>query len=335
MTENSSLQMAPKTIEKLADGAMAAFALLAGMQLDLFSALERGPKRAEEIAKAIDVNPEKLKLLLYALVVAGMLTVDSELFGNTPESDHYLVKGRSNYIGGRHKSFMNAWQDAFNTAESVRTGVAQSKLDFGSMSSDEMEAFLRGLHPGAMASGRNLLQKFDFSSYRKMLEVGAGLGGLTLVVAEDCPDIQAVLVDFPAVMSIAQKVIDEAALADRVKVLPGDATTDPLGGPFDVAVMRAFIQVLGPEEAQQALTNIGQAIEPGGAIYIIGKVIDDTRTEPEGAALFNVIFLNHFDGGQAYTRSEYHAWLDNAGFDGFHLTYVPSGDSIVSARKRP
>ncbi len=333
MVEQISPAPTPETIEGLANGVMAAHALLAGMQLDIFSALSVAPKNPENVASVIGADTDKLRLLLYALVVAGMLTVKGDMFSNTPEAAHYLVKGKPTYIGGRHHSFSMLWPNMFSTAESVRTGVAQTKLEFAAMSSEEMENLLRGLQPGSMAAGRSLLERFDFTSHRKMLEVGAGLGGITLVVAAACPDIEVVLADFPAVTSIAQKVIDEANLSHRVKVLPGDAVTDPLGGPYDVVAMKAFIQVLDRDQAQQALVNISRSMKTGGTVYIIGKIVGDMRIEPADAALFNINFLNVYDGGQAYTESEYRGWMTEAGFEEFNVTPVPGGDSIISGSK--
>lgn len=334
MTARSSSEPAPETIQRLADGAMAAHALLAGMQLNVFSALNDAPKDPEILSKVIGADADKLRLLLYALVVAGMLNVKDGIFSNTPEAERYLVEGKSTYIGGRWRSFADSWKNAFNTTESIQSGVAQAKMDFAGMSSEEMEAFLRGLQPSSMASGRTLLENFDFSQHQRLLEVGAGLGGLTLVIAEACPNIHAVLADFPAVTSIALKAVTEANLGDRVNVLPGDAVTDPLGGPYDAVAMKAFIQVLNREQAERALINVGRSTEPGGAIYIIGKIIADTRVEPPDAVLFNINFLNIYDGGQAYTESEYREWLEEAGFEQIQLTHVPGEDSIIRARKQ-
>ena len=69
-------------------------------------------------------------------------------------------------------------------------------------------------------------------------------------------------------------------------------------------------------------------------IYVIGNIVADSRTEPAGAVLFNLPFLNVYDGGQAYTEGEYREWLTQAGFEDFNVTDVPGGASIVSARKR-
>ena len=60
-------------IEKIATSVYPPFALLAGMQLDLFTPLKDGPMNAEQLAATIGVGSAKLKPLLYALVVAEFL----------------------------------------------------------------------------------------------------------------------------------------------------------------------------------------------------------------------------------------------------------------------
>ena len=64
-------------------------AMLAGMQLDLFTPLKNGPLLATEIAAAVGVNPQRLEVLLYSLVRAGLLTGNGGRFGNTPKPMHF------------------------------------------------------------------------------------------------------------------------------------------------------------------------------------------------------------------------------------------------------
>ena len=90
----------PETIEKLASAVFPSFAMLAGMQLDLFTPLKDGPMSAEQLAKTLGVRPDKLNPLLYALVAAGLLTVKDDRFSNTPEAHHFLVRGRPSYKAG-------------------------------------------------------------------------------------------------------------------------------------------------------------------------------------------------------------------------------------------
>ena len=74
------------------------------MQLDLFTPLKEGPLSAEQLADTLGVGFTKLEFLLYALVAATLLRMEGDLFSNTAEADHYLVRGQPEYIGHRHGS---------------------------------------------------------------------------------------------------------------------------------------------------------------------------------------------------------------------------------------
>jgi SAM-dependent methyltransferase len=324
----------PETIEKLAHGVYPAFAMLAGIQLDLFTPLKDGPMHAAQLADTLGVGAAKLQPLLYALVVAGLLTVDGERFANTPEADHFLVRGRPTYLGSLQGQFVRQWHGTLKTAESIRTGTAQDKIDFATMSSAAGEAFFRQLHAGALATGRDLVAQYDFSSFRTLLDVGGGSGGLATALTKACPHLHATVVDLPAVTPLTQRFVAEAGAAARVQVRAADVVQGPLTGAYDVAVLRAFIQVLAPEQARCALRHIGQVIAPGGAIYVIGNaILDNTRTAPFAAVAFNLYLLNAVDGGQAYTEQEYRDWLTEAGFVGCERATLPNGWGVVSARK--
>lgn len=323
----------PEIIENLGMAVYPSFAMVAGMKLDLFTPLGDGPRNAEQIAGSAGVGMAKLKPLLYALVTTGLLILDGDLFSNSAEAGHFLVRGKPSYIGGRHQGFLDRWNDALQAAESIRTGKAQGKLDFSVMSREDLERVLGGLHPATLASGRNLLSRFDFSSYRSLLDVGGGSGGLAIAITEVCPQLSATVLDLPTVTPIAQKFIDEAGVSGRIKTASGDVIKGPLTGSFDVTCLSNFIQVLTPDEARGALRNIGQVMEPNGAIYILGRVLDDSRLAPLESVMFNLAFISMYDGGQAYTEQEYRDWLTEAGFVDIRRETNPNGTSIISARK--
>ena len=64
----------PDTINKLRFSAEAAFAMLAGMQLDVFTSMKDGPVTAEQIANAVGAKSDRLRFLLWSLVAAGLAT---------------------------------------------------------------------------------------------------------------------------------------------------------------------------------------------------------------------------------------------------------------------
>ena len=323
----------PETIGKLDAAVYPSFAMLAGMQLDLFTPLNDGPMNLEELAQALGVGSTKLEPLLYSLVAAGLLTAEGERFSNTLESDHFLVRGKPTYQGGRHENVSFQWNAILKTAESIRAGAAQAKLDFRNMTPEQEESFHRGMHPGSLADGRMLPARYDFSAYRTLLDLGGGSGGVAIGVTEECPQIRATVGELPEVVAISQRFITEAETKDRLSVMPADFLSGSMNGSFDAVVMKSIIQVLSEDEAQRALKNVIKVVEPGGDLYILGRVLDDSHLSPADALNGNMLFLNIYDGGQAYTERQHRDWLSEAGFESIERAVLPNGRSIIVAHK--
>jgi hypothetical protein len=100
----------PKIIETLADAVYPSFAMLAGMELDLFTPLKDGALTAEEIARAAGTDRAKTAHLLHALVAIGLLKSDGDRFLNSPEAEQFLVRGSPDYIGMRHHAYRRRWK---------------------------------------------------------------------------------------------------------------------------------------------------------------------------------------------------------------------------------
>jgi 2-hydroxy-4-(methylsulfanyl)butanoate S-methyltransferase len=326
----------PETVNKLRFAADAAFAMLAGMQLDVFTPLKDGPLTNEQIASAIGVGPRRLRLLLYCLVAAGLLTEKGGWFSNTAEANQFLVKGAASYMGNRHATIAMRWAASLKTAESIFTGVPQAKLDFSNSPQEEVEKFLRAINANTIPAARTLLEKYDFSSIKTLVDVGSGGGGLAITITTACPHIKATGIDLPQVAPIAQKIVDEEDASDRVKVIAANVTSGPLPGSYDVAVLRGLLQVLSPQDARLALRHIATAVNPGGKIYIIGQILDDSRTSPSEAVGFNLAFINAYDAGESYTEKEHREWLSEAGFVDIERAsfLLPDGSGLMTARKR-
>ena len=326
----------PDTINKLRFAANGAFAMLAGMQLDVFTPIKDGPLTADQIAAAIGVGPSRLRLLLYVLVTAGLLTEQDGRFSNTPEANHFLVKSAPSYLGNRHAAIAMWWTAYLKTAESIRSGVPKAKMDFFNSPQEDVEAFLRSINANTVPATRALLEKYDFSSVKTLLDVGSGGGGVAITITKAFPHIMATAVDLPQVAPIAQKIVAEEGATERVKVVAADVLSGPIPSAYDVAILRSFLQVLSPQDARLALKHVAPAVKPGGRIYVIGQILDDSRRSPLGAVGFNLTFINHYDAGESYTEKEHRDWLTDAGFVDIERAnfLLDDGSGLMTARKR-
>jgi 2-hydroxy-4-(methylsulfanyl)butanoate S-methyltransferase len=214
----------PDTINNLRSAANGAFAMLAGMQLDVFTPLKAGSRTAEQIAAAIGVAPSRLRLLLYVLVTAGLLNEQDGRFSNTAEANHFLVKGLPSYLGNRHAAIAMRWSSYLKTAESIRSGVPQAKVDFANSPQEQLEAFLRSINANTVPAARTLIEKYDFSSVRTLVDVGSGGAGVAIMISKAFPNIVATAIDLPQVAPIAQKIVAGFVDVERANFLLDDGS---------------------------------------------------------------------------------------------------------------
>jgi ubiquinone/menaquinone biosynthesis C-methylase UbiE len=175
----------------------------------------------------------------------------------------------------------------------------------------------------------------EFSRYRRLVDVGGGSGGVAIALAQAWPQLSATIIDVPATTPIAQRNVDEAGLSDRVRVISADIVRESLTGSYDVAVLRGVLVVLNREDVRSVLNNANRVLEPGGAVYVIGWILDDSRVAPIDLATYNLQFSTALDHGGVYTEGEIRGWLIESGFEDtvrFGSPGVYGADSLM-ARK--
>lgn len=326
----------PSTIDRHQAAIFPAMAMLAGMELEVFTVLKDGPLTAEEVAATINVSATKLRPLLHALVASDLLDLQHGRFGNTAEADTFLVHGRPSYMGGSRRHFYaDIWAGLLKTAASIRTGAPQHKHDFYAMSEDEMAAFFRGQHFNAVAAGEQLARICDLSCFHRMLDVGAGSGGVAIGVLRGCPRLSMTVADLPRVTPVTCRFLEEEGIADRVTPSAVDVLACAPDGTYDAAIMRNLIQVLSLDEALIAVRHVAQSLASGGTLFVVGSMLDDSRQSPAELVGLNLLFLNIYDDGLIYTEGEYRTLLTKAGLVDIAVRRgeMPAGNVLISARK--
>ena len=328
-------EICPTNIMRNAYAVYPSFAMLAGMQLNVFTPLKDQPMNAGRLANILQVNETKLSPLLYALVSANLLTVENGIFTNTIEADTFLVKGLPAYMGGLQDFFNDLWHATLKTAESIQTGEPKAKHDWLTLPDEELIKYFRSQYPASQRSGMQLAQKVDFSKTKHLIDVGGGSGGLAVGICKAYPKIEATVADLPKVVAFSKQFIAEAGLSKRITTMGVDLLKSEIEGRYDVAVLRALIQVMKPDHAKTVLKKVFHALEPGGQIYILGCVLDNSRLAPTVSMAFSLVFLNVYEEGGAYTEKQYHDWLKEAGFTdiSIELNGMPDGGGVVSASK--
>jgi hypothetical protein len=311
-----------------------ALAMMAGMQLEVFTAIGESGITLDTVATKLNVHPLKLRPLLYALVCANLLRVKEPLFSNTEEAKEFLIKGKKRYIGSMHSAYSDLWAATMHTADSIRHGSPRAEHDFSKMTPNELRAFVTGLDAGASASARRLHKEFDMNRFQTLLDAGGGSGGLAIALSKLCPKIKLTVGELGNVVPITKECIESEGLAETIETIEIDLTSSQPTLNFDAIVLRSVLQVMSPEDARSTMQNATKALNPNGEIFMLGRMLDDSRLSPTEAVAVNVMFLNVYPSGQAYTESEYRSFFLEAGLENIQRNQISGGYSILHANKK-
>ncbi len=326
----------PETILRHSKALYTSIAFYVGTQLDIFSVLDERPMTKEEAATATNIRPDFLERLLYALVATDMLSVEDGIFANTEEASRYLVKGKPEYLGDHVlvNPLLKYWMIHAGTitAESLKMGTAIEKFDYSGSSYEDLHNVFKGTMPIALKAGEELAKAYDFTEFATVADVGGASGGLAASILKAFPHLKATVTDLPSVTPVAKTLLEEQGMSE-IDVLEWDVLQGPCTGSFDAVVLRALIQVLSPDHASEALHNVSKSVNPGGKIFILGHIMDNSRVSPAEEVIWYLLNLNWDDHAGFYAEEDLRKMLLDEGFQDIRRDSLPNGDGVMIASK--
>lgn len=110
-------------IDRLIAAVPSALALRAGLDLGVFTRLGGDAATADSLGAALNVDPDRLSRLLYALASIGLLDVEDDQFRNGAEASAFLDASKPAYRGGDHALLRELWgADLLTRSRCGRTG---------------------------------------------------------------------------------------------------------------------------------------------------------------------------------------------------------------------
>ncbi|MEO8162519.1 MAG: methyltransferase, partial [Ilumatobacteraceae bacterium] len=235
------MEVDPSHILQIGSGFWPSKVLLSAVELELFTQLANESFTGQEIGDKLGLHPRAIWDFLDGLVALGLLDREGDgkiaHYRNTQATAVFLDKNSPQYIGGILEMFnarlFRFWADL---TEALKTGEPQNEVKHtGESMFDELyadparlEQFMNAMAGISLGNFRAFAEKFDFSTYKTLCDVGGATGQLSLIVAGRHPHLRCTSFDLPVVESIAKKRIETAGLAERVTTVSGNFLTDPL-----------------------------------------------------------------------------------------------------------
>jgi SAM-dependent methyltransferase len=303
-------------------------ALMTAHQLGVFEAI-REPRSAAEVARKCTTDPAMTEKLLIACCALGVVRRDDDRFALTRLAQDTLLPESPRYIGGVLDHGEVLWWTSTGLPDIIREGGREAAPKPPEhFTAHRHENWIWAMN-GNASNGVSqwVARQLDLSNRRLLLDVGGGPGTYSIAMCQRFPDLRAVVWDVPDTIVIAREVIERFGMADRVGVQEGDWNSDEFGTGYDCLFMSNVLH--GP--VSQADVRLGQAmraLEPGGLFIAHDFLMDNDKSGPLPAALFNLMV-------GAYTVSELIAAIRSAGFADVSLVAYNAGrgSGIVTATR--
>jgi cyclopropane fatty-acyl-phospholipid synthase-like methyltransferase len=178
---------------------------------------------------------------------------------------------------------------------------------------ERLEQFMDAMSGISAANFQTFAEKFDFSRYGTVCDVGGATGQLSMCVAERHPHVRCTSLDLPAATTIAQRKIAAAGLADRVSTRSIDFFAESLPK-ADVITMGMILHDWNLEKKMHLVRAAYDALPPGGAFVVVENLIDDARRQNAFGLMMSLNMLIEFGDAFDFTVADFFGWCRQVGF---------------------
>lgn len=319
--------------------------LLTAVEFGVFTQLGSRRLTGEELGAELQLHPRGISDFFDSLVAMRFLEREGDgpeaKYFNTPEGSLFLDEASPRYIGGilvmLNARLFKYWNDL---PEALRTGRPQNEIKHGQKGMFEelysdlprLEQFMGAMTGMSRINFEAFAEKFDFSPFETLCDVGGATGLLSIEVAQKHPHLKCISFDLPPVEPIAQKQIAAAGLEQRIKTVSGDFFQDPLPE-ADIITMGMILHDWNLEKKLHLIRAAFEALPKGGALVAIEALIDDARRENIQGLLMSLNMLIEFGDAFDFSGADFRKWCGGIGFSRFEIIHLAGPSSAAVAYK--
>lgn len=335
-------QISPAQIMQTGMAFMASKTLLSAVKLGVFTTLSGNKSLSgKEIQQALKLHDRGVFDFLDGLVSLGFLNrtglLETAKYSNAQETEMFLDKNKPTYIGGilemANDRLYRFWSDL---DEGLLTGKPQNEIKQGGGSMfdelysnpERLKQFMNAMSGISTANFMALAQKFDFSKYATLCDVGGAAGVLSVQVAKQHPKITCTSVDLPQVEPIAKEYIAVNGVSDRVKTGVVDFFKDEFPK-ADVITMGMILHDWDLENKKMLIQKAYRALPEGGAFVVVESLIDDDRRKNTFGLMMSLNMLIEFGVAFDFSGADFEKWVKEAGFKRVEIIQLGHGPAYA------
>lgn len=304
---------------ELISGYWVASCIRSAVQLDIADKLLNGPKTLLELATEIECDETSLYRLLRAITSVGIFNEKEDNVFELNDLGAVLLTDVPGSVKPWALANLGEHYPAFGE---LTYGVKTGKVPFEHAYGIPVWEYYKQNHEAAInlakamagMSGavlKTIIEAYDFSSYKTLVDIGGGNGALMFAVLNTAAESNGIIFDEPYVIQQTELLIPED-LKDRCKVFGGNFFEEiPVGA--DLYTTKWVIHDWNDAEVIKILSNIYKSMPVGGRLLIIDSVIpDNSKNTPHAGKLLDINIMT-LTTGKERTLNEFKSLIERAG----------------------
>lgn len=347
MQDDSIAASGVPQIMQIAFGFWPSKVLLTAVSANLFTNLSSKPLPLAEIKKASGwgCTDRHAADFLDTLVALKLLerkgSGDAAVYGNTPATGLLLDKNKQTYIGGMLEMANNRlFRFWANLDEGLQTGLPQNEIReeqsnmFEALysSPERLREFINAMSGISTGNFIAFANKFDFSNYKTLCDIGGAGAMLSIQVAKHQPQIACTSFDLPEVERIAKENIKKFGVEQKVKTAKGNFFKDAFPA-ADIIVMGMILHDWNEEKKLTLIKKAYDALPENGAFVVIENIIDSDRSQNVFGLTMSLNMLIETGEGFDFTIDDFSQWVKQTGFKKVDLLPLAGPASAAIAWK--
>jgi ubiquinone/menaquinone biosynthesis C-methylase UbiE len=292
-------------------------AIMAGVSLGIFDALDEKPDDADGLARRLRLDARGTDILLVALHAMEYVEERGGTYRNSPAVEKYLLPDSPQTVRAYVADFNRDMWDEFSRIEdAVRTGEAEtSGLHQREPDDPYWERYMRGLFDLTRLAGDDVARMIPVRNPKRMLDLAGGHGGYAIAMCRRHADLTVTIAELEGAARIGREIVREQGMADRIEYVVGDMFTTDLGHGYDVATAFQIVHHFDEDVNVELLTRARETLREGGTI----AVLEQERPPPgrRGTTIGALTGLLFYVTSRArtYTADEISTFVEAAGFN--------------------
>lgn len=371
---SSVSDISPEPIFQITTGFWASKTLMAAVELEIFTKISSSNKKTvtlNQLQNMIGLEKRPTEVLVAALVAMGLLNAteindkktnkvenagnqQQQFYSNSQLSDTFLDKAKPSYIGDfiiiMDKQFYLRWDNilqCLQTNKPYDKDVAKKDLEtlstkdiFETTTSNQiarhqLELFTHAMYGVSVAPAISFAKTFDFSKYKKMMDIGGGSGVYAIQTVKENPNMKAVVLDLEPACNIANQYITRFGLEDKIQTKVFDFFKDEFPKECDIAFLSHIIHQYSKDANIELLKRIYNSLPNEDSAIIISEwFLNNDKTGPLHSALLGLTMILEHKEGRNYSYLEVSEMLSKAGFKDIQQKSLSGPADILVGYKR-